>query len=62
MIKCPNCGSTAQVKETFSHWSAIVNAYCRAYQCECGCLFNTRAYPDGRFYGEWRIKEQEKND
>ena len=62
MIKCPNCGSTAQVRETFSNWSTILNASCHSYECGCGCLFNTRKYPDGRFYGEWRIKEQNKDE
>jgi hypothetical protein len=56
MIKCPNCGSTAQVRETFSNYSTSLNAQCNSYQCGCGCLFHTRAYPDGRICGEWRIK------
>ena len=58
MIKCPNCGSTAQVRETFSNFSTALNAQCNSYQCGCGCLFHTRTYPDGRIYGEWRAKEQ----
>ena len=39
MIKCPNCGSTAQVKETFSNWSTSLKAQCKSYKCGCGCLF-----------------------
>ena len=64
MIKCPNCGSTAQVRETFSNWSTILNASCKAYECGCGCLFHTREYPNGLLCGEWQIKEQnnEKNN
>ena len=59
MVKCPNCGSTAQVRETFSNFSTSLNAMCRAYKCGCGCLFHIRTYPDGRTYGEWRIKQNE---
>lgn len=60
MIKCPNCGSTAQVRETFSNYSTSIKAQCNSYQCGCGCLFHTRTYPDGRTYGEWHIKNKKK--
>ena len=46
MIKCPNCGSSAQVRiddrrrETFV-WKDIVSVYL-GYICGCGCKFVTR--------------------
>lgn len=58
MIKCPNCGSTAQVEEIFSNYSTSLKALCNSYKCECGCLFCTREYGDGRIYGEWRIQQK----
>ena len=40
MIKCPNCGSSAQVKQV---WSNNYNEYTRnlvnEYTCGCGCQF-----------------------
>ena len=44
MIKCPNCGSTAQVHlddyETYI-WKDIVAVYL-TYKCGCGYKFTTR--------------------
>ena len=60
MIKCPNCGSTAQVKEIFSNYSTSIKALCKSYKCGCGCLFHTRQYDDGQTCGEWRIQEKKK--
>lgn len=62
MIKCPNCGSTAQVKETFSNYSTSLKAQCNSYECGCGCLFQTRKYQNGRTYGEWHISERTEED
>lgn len=59
-IKCPNCGSTAQVKETFSNYSTSLNAQCNSYKCGCGCLFSKREYPDGRIYGEWHTSKRKR--
>ena len=43
-MKCPNCGSTAQVRlddhETYV-WKDIVAVYLN-YKCGCGCRFTTR--------------------
>ena len=40
MIKCPNCGSSAQVKQV---WSNNYNEYTKnlanEYTCGCGCQF-----------------------
>lgn len=37
MIKCPNCGSTAQVKELESKWVSGMYWYGNKYKCQCGC-------------------------
>lgn len=43
-MKCPNCGSTAQVciddYETYV-WRDVVSVYLN-YKCGCGCLFTSR--------------------
>ena len=40
MIKCPNCGSSAQVKQV---WTNYYNEYTQnlvnEYTCGCGCQF-----------------------
>ena len=47
-MKCPNCGSTAQVRindhETYI-WKDIVTVYL-TYTCGCGCKFTTRIEVD----------------
>lgn len=42
MVRCPHCGSTAQVKVTGTNfvedgWE--ITLY-RGYECECGCRFH----------------------
>ena len=37
MVKCPNCGSTAQVKVIGQKWGE--KTAIRKYQCGCGCEF-----------------------
>jgi hypothetical protein len=37
MIKCPNCGSTAQVKPIGQVWGE--NTAIRKFRCGCGCEF-----------------------
>ena len=48
MIKCPNCGSTAQVciedHETFV-WKDTLSIYL-TYKCGCGCKFSTKTEVD----------------
>lgn len=48
MLKCPNCGSSAQLKlinhQTFIY-SVKVSLYLD-YKCGCGCLFSTREVLD----------------
>lgn len=60
MIKCPNCGSSAQVKETFSNFSSILQATCKSYRCGCGCYIQTQTYHDGKTIGKWQVKEKNK--
>lgn len=36
-IKCPNCGSTAQVKEIKSKWVHSMYWHGNKYLCQCGC-------------------------
>lgn len=37
MIKCPHCGSTAQVKTIATKWVHGQYWYGDRYKCECGC-------------------------
>lgn len=58
MIKCPNCGSTAQVKLLKEYWSKIGQSTCKHYACGCGCAFQTEKWIDGTVHGYWQIKEK----
>lgn len=46
MIKCPNCGSTAQVKYKKSKLEEDGETICaiRYYTCGCGNIFRTTQY------------------
>ena len=46
MIKCPNCGSTAQVKLIYVEFEEDPCGAIRykTYKCGCGRLFTTRTY------------------
>ena len=39
MIKCPKCGSTAQVKCTWMDDEPYATDIYREYNCGCGCNF-----------------------
>ena len=39
MIKCPNCGSTAQIKCTWVDENVYDDNLYREYNCGCGCNF-----------------------
>ena len=42
MTKCPNCGSTAQVKfikTTKSYFCGGASSHYHNYKCGCGCYF-----------------------
>ena len=59
MIKCPNCGSTAQVKIIKKYWSSLhqsENIHC---QCGCGCIFHIEKFADGITNGSWQINEKD---
>lgn len=60
MIKCPNCGSTAQVKILFhyKYWDGSCHT---KYHCGCGCAFQTTENKNGLIKGEWKA-EVNKND
>lgn len=40
MIKCPNCGSTAQVKYKAERLDIYENTIHEMYSCDCGCDFH----------------------
>lgn len=40
LIKCPNCGSTAQVSLMWESTDKYGAKFEREYVCGCGCLFN----------------------
>ena len=39
MIKCPNCGSSAQVELVWVDSSTYTSAHYEQYTCGCGCDF-----------------------
>ena len=39
MIKCPNCGSTSQVRMTFLTDLIAKDEYDLEFSCGCGCIF-----------------------
>ena len=48
MVKCPNCGLTAQINldnHEIYVWKDILSIYL-TYKCECGCNFTTRVEVD----------------
>ena len=38
-IKCPNCGSTAQIVLTWEDRDSYSSTHEREYDCGCGCHF-----------------------
>ena len=42
MIKCPNCGSTAQVELMWHGNYGQTDYHEYEYECGCGCLFEVR--------------------
>ena len=38
-MKCPKCGSTAQVMLMWSDTDGYGTEYVREYECGCGCVF-----------------------
>lgn len=58
MIKCPNCGSTAQVKIEKQYYSKMSNSQYTHYLCGCGCVFTIEKMACGITNGRWQIKEK----
>lgn len=60
VIKCPNCGSTSQVRiddhETYV-WKKIVSIYL-TYKCGCGCKFATKIVVDRNNENFYEIIEE----
>lgn len=42
MIKCPNCGSTAQVELVWKTDYSYTDFQEYDYECKCGCSFTAR--------------------
>lgn len=42
MIKCPNCGGTAQVELMWHDNYSQTDYHEYEYECSCGCLFEVR--------------------
>lgn len=42
MIKCPNCGSTAQIKINTPPSVYEVGLVITTHKCSCGCVFERR--------------------
>jgi hypothetical protein len=55
MVKCPNCGSTAQPKlqkieeQELTCYTIEVT---RTYKCGCGQVFTTKEYKNGEYFNE----------
>jgi hypothetical protein len=45
IIKCPCCGSTAQVRENIPHTDKEGNYIWSKYVCGCGCYFDEGEKP-----------------
>ena len=39
MIRCPNCGSSAQIKVVWSDGENCCSSHYKEYECGCGCVF-----------------------
>lgn len=38
-IKCPNCGSSAQINLVWREYSSYGTQEVKEYECGCGCYF-----------------------
>ena len=54
MIKCPNCGSTAQVKVTNYEWDRVDESEITFYECDCGTKFDILIDGWGEEYLEYK--------
>ena len=55
MIKCPNCGSTAQVKVIKKYWSHMCDSEFIHCSCGCGCVFTIEKMSNGIINGRWQV-------
>ena len=39
MNRCPNCGSTAQVRLVWQDLGLLFQQHCKKFKCGCGCRF-----------------------
>lgn len=39
MIKCPKCGSTAQIEMVWQDTEVYTTEFFREFECGCGCVF-----------------------
>jgi DNA-directed RNA polymerase subunit RPC12/RpoP len=55
MVRCPNCGSTAQPKlqeieeQELTCYTIEVT---HTYKCDCGQVFTTKEYQNGEYFNE----------
>ena len=61
MIKCPNCGSTAQVKLTKQYWSDISQSQFSHFICGCGCIFTVERMSCGITNGHWQVSNTQNH-
>ncbi len=58
MVRCPNCGSTAQIRIVKQYWSTISNSQYTHYNCGCGCVFTIEKMSCGITNGNWQVDER----
>lgn len=59
-IKCPNCGSTAQVELVWQDTDNYGTAHTYEYECGCGCTFEVTFKVTEIKVLEMKKKEEEK--
>ena len=55
MVRCPNCGSTAQPKlqkTEEQELTCYTIEVTRTYQCGCDQVFTTKEYKNGEYFNE----------
>lgn len=61
MIKCPNCGSTAQIKLIGTDYPTYSHCI-ETWRCGCGCVVRRTMKETSRFieYPNGRVESEEK--
>ena len=57
-VKCPNCGSTAQVKIIKKYWATIPQSENFHCVCGCGCTFHIEIMSCGVINGSWQVERK----